>query len=190
VTGGYDAAMDNSAPWWDGEGWRVDAPPPGVTPAPLAEDGTPLVPIPSVLRTSRMLTIVQGILLLAGAAILLAYINGHAGLAALAAVQAVLAVVLLLNGTKLNSLRPGPWRWVVGLESLLVAVGVLNMIAAGGPVGSVPTLLAVVVLVLLLRPPVREAMRMANSPVPSADGPRLPRPVDPYRLGKESGRPL
>jgi hypothetical protein len=181
--------MDNSAPWWDGEGWRVDARPPQVTPVQLADDGTPLVPIPSVLRTARMLTIVQGVLLLAGALILLAYINGRAGLAVLAAVQAMLAVVLLGNGARLHSLRLGPWRWVVGIESLLVVVGVLNIVAAGGPVGSVPTLLAVVVLVLLLRPPVRQAIRMATSPVPYPDGPRLPRPVDPYRAGKEAGRP-
>jgi hypothetical protein len=180
--------VENSAPWWDGEGWRLDARSSPVTPAPLADDGTPLVLIPSVLRTARMLTIVQGVLLLAGALILLAYISGRAGLAVLSAVQAMLAVVLLVNGARLNSLRNGPWRWVVGIESLLVVVGVLNMVAAGGPVGSVPTLLAVVVLVLLLRPQVRVAIRMATSPVPYPDGPRLPRPADPYRVGKEAGR--
>jgi len=181
--------VENAAPWWDGEGWRVDARPSQVTPAPLAEDGTPLVSVPPVLRTARMLSIVQAVLLFAGALILLAYISGRAWLAVLSAVQAVLAVVLLVNGARLNALRSGPWRWVVGIESLLVAVGVLNMVSAGGPVGSVPTLLAVVVLVLLLRAQVREAIRMATSPVPYPDGPRLPRPVDPYRVGNRAGRP-
>jgi hypothetical protein len=181
--------MQYPQPWWDGRAWHLDTPPRGVTPAPLAEDGWPLVPLPPQVRPARTIAVIQGSLWLV-AVLFVVTDRPSAGTVTLGAVQAVLGGTLLLSALALRTLRAGPWRRVLAVEILQLAVGIAEMVALRRLAGWLLMALAVTVLVLLARPSVANAVRAASTPVPYPDVERLPRPVDPLRHWKATGREI
>jgi hypothetical protein len=180
--------MQHQRPWWDGAQWRLDPNPPEVAPAPLGDDGWPLVVIPPALKTARQLAVLHSAVLLFAALLAASIYNVTFVVGVLAGLEVVVGLALFLNALSLTSLRARVRRRVFTLELVLVLVGVASIAAQRRLVGWVPMVLGLVVLGLLARRDVRTAVAAGSAEVPYADVPRLPRPVDALRVWKQTGR--
>ncbi len=164
-------------PWWDGAQWRLDQPPDGVEPAPLAADRWPLVAVPRSVQFARALTFIEAPLLyLAGFVATAARVARPDRLLPDLAVMALVAYVLVA-AARLGGLRRSAWLGLLVAQLVVAGTGVPGAFATRIPALAILAAFSAGCVVLLVLPGSRRAIASASTPVPYPDVPRRPRIV-------------